>query len=148
VGDETSDALGELDWDFPESSPPAPLAPTAPPSPLAQSSRQTVRRDEAAMEGATMPPPAGGIDHPDADVDIEVGEVEVDDPLLAHGIPRVLLGPQEIAKLPIDHRAGFLLGFIDGMQTLEEILDVCAMPPSEALDLIRALVEMNVIALE
>lgn len=65
-----------------------------------------------------------------------------------HGIPRVLLSPQEISKLPIDHRAGFLLGFIDGMQTMEEILDVCAMPPGEALDLIRSLVDMGVIVIE
>lgn len=65
-----------------------------------------------------------------------------------HGIPRVLLSPQEIARLPIDHRAGFLLGFIDGMQTMEEILDVCAMPPGEALDLIRSLVDMGVITIE
>lgn len=65
-----------------------------------------------------------------------------------HGIPRVVLPPQEISKLPIDHRAGFLLGFIDGMQTMEEILDVCAMTPGEALDLIRSLVDMGVIVIE
>lgn len=64
------------------------------------------------------------------------------------GVPRVLLGPAEISKLPIDHRAGFLLGFIDGMQTMEEILDVCAMPPTEALELIRSLVGMGVIEIE
>lgn len=131
----------------------------------------------SAMEGATMPPPAGGFDHPDAGVDIEIGgetEIEIDeeDPVDAkdltrvvpsgtvpqtaasltlterQGIPRVLLGAAEIAKLPIDHRAGFLLGFIDGMQTVEEILDVCAMPQSEALELIRSLVAMEVIAIE
>ena len=64
------------------------------------------------------------------------------------GIPRVLLKPAEISKLPIDHRAGFLLGFIDGMQTMEEILDVCAMPPNEALELIRSLVDLGVIEIE
>lgn len=64
------------------------------------------------------------------------------------GIPRLLLGQAEVSKLPIDHRAGFLLGFIDGMQTMEEILDVCAMPPGEALELIRSLVDMGVIVIE
>jgi len=54
----------------------------------------------------------------------------------------------EIAKLPIDHRAGFLLAHVDGMQTLEEILDVCAMPATEALALIAKLEKMGVIELE
>jgi hypothetical protein len=34
------------------------------------------------------------------------------------------------------------------MQTMEEILDVCAMPQSEALELIRSLVDMGVIEIE
>src|SRR5690606_6766712 len=109
-----------------------------------------------AMEAATVPPPAAGFDHPDAAVSVEIGEAEIEieeeepvherdltriapslrgsmppGPALTslterQGVPRVLVGPDEIAKLPIDHRAGFLLGFIDGMQTMEEILDVCA----------------------
>jgi hypothetical protein len=65
-----------------------------------------------------------------------------------HSIPRVLKSPGEVAKLPIDHRAGFLLAHVDGMQTLEEILDICAMPPLEALDLIGKLKEMGVIEFE
>ncbi len=63
-------------------------------------------------------------------------------------IPRVLKSMAEVAKLPIDHRAGFLLSHFDGIQTLEEILDVCAMPTDEALALITSLKEMGVIALE
>ncbi|MDB4944094.1 MAG: hypothetical protein JWP97_3628 [Labilithrix sp.] len=65
-----------------------------------------------------------------------------------HSIPTMLKSLGEVARLPIDHRAGFLLAHVDGMQTLEEILDVCAMPPLEALDLIRKLEEMGVIAFE
>jgi hypothetical protein len=60
-------------------------------------------------------------------------------------VPRVVKTPAEIAKLPIDHRGGFLLASIDGMQTLEEILDVCAMPGPEALDLVVTLVNLGVI---
>jgi hypothetical protein len=65
-----------------------------------------------------------------------------------HSIPRSLKSMGEIAKLPIDHRAGFLLAHVDGMQTLEEILDVCAMPATEALSLIQKLEELGVIAFE
>lgn len=65
-----------------------------------------------------------------------------------HSIPRSLKSMTEIARLPIDHRAGFLLAHVDGMQTLEEILDVCAMPAAEALALIENLKEMGVIEFE
>lgn len=60
-------------------------------------------------------------------------------------IPRVLVSPSEIAKLPIDHRGGFLLTHIDGMHTLEEILDICAMPAAEALEILRNLEAHRVI---
>jgi hypothetical protein len=60
-------------------------------------------------------------------------------------IPRVVKTPAEIAALPIDHRGGFLLGFVDGIQTLEEILDICAMPGPEALDLVVQLSHLGVI---
>jgi hypothetical protein len=63
-------------------------------------------------------------------------------------VPRLVKTPAEIATLPIDHRAGFLLGFVDGMQTLEEILDVCAMPGPEALQLIEQLTSLGVIVFE
>jgi hypothetical protein len=60
-------------------------------------------------------------------------------------IPRVRLPPGEIANLPIDPRGGFLLAQVDGMQTLEEILDVCAMPSEEALEVIEQLKSLGVI---
>lgn len=63
-------------------------------------------------------------------------------------IPRVLKSPAEIAELPIDHRAGFLLAHFDGVQTIEEILDICAMPGDEAIQLITELVAMGVVDLE
>jgi hypothetical protein len=259
IEEETGEAFGELDWDFPESSPPEPSSPGAQVADGNVNTRQTIRRDDEEMaavvdstrivshaamspvleeerdktpppssrlsgqhgvpsasgveatgnrvaamreayargdaEGAlaiastlaTVPPPSGGIDHPDAAVQVEVGgevEIEIDEEEPVHakdltrvapsasiprmsavnaaqggeltlaslterqGIPRLLVGRHDIAKLPIDHRAGFLLGFIDGMQTMEEILDVCAMPESEALELIRTLVDMEVIEIE
>lgn len=63
-------------------------------------------------------------------------------------IPRLLLGPNEIAKLPMDPRAAFLTSFIDGTQTMEEILDVCAMPESEALELIERLRQLGAITID
>lgn len=63
-------------------------------------------------------------------------------------VPRVLKSVAEISRLKIDHRTGFLLAHVDGVQTLEEILDVCAMPPAEALSLIFGLAAMGAIELE
>ncbi len=63
-------------------------------------------------------------------------------------IPRVVKASGELATLPIDHRAGFLLTRVDGTQTVEEILDVCAMSPDEALELMAKLRDMGVIEFE
>lgn len=65
-----------------------------------------------------------------------------------HSIPRRLTSLADMSKLKIDHRAGFLLAHIDGMQTLEELLDVCAMPAEEALALIANLKALGVIEFE
>lgn len=63
-------------------------------------------------------------------------------------IPRRLTALADLSKLKIDHRAGFLLAHVDGMQTLEEILDVCAMPAAEALALFANLKALGVIEFE
>lgn len=63
-------------------------------------------------------------------------------------VPKLLKGPAEFSKLPIDARGGFLLSQVDGMQTLEEILDVCAMPAAEALEVIEQLKSLGVIEFE
>lgn len=63
------------------------------------------------------------------------------------GVPRVVLPAAEIAKLAIDHKAGFLLAHVDGMHTMEEVLDVCAMPEAEALAILERLCALGVIEL-
>ena len=63
-------------------------------------------------------------------------------------VPRLLVGPKDISKLPMDPRTAFILGHIDGIQSMEEILDVCAMPEAEAIELIERLHRMGVISLD
>ncbi len=60
-------------------------------------------------------------------------------------IPRLALKPRELALLPLTHREGFLLAMIDGRSSIETILDVCAMPAEEALELLEGLVERGVV---
>ena len=62
-------------------------------------------------------------------------------------VPRLRIPRDEIALLPIDHRAGFLLAHVDDVTTLGEIFDVCAMPHGEAMSLVDDLVRLGVITL-
>lgn len=62
--------------------------------------------------------------------------------------PRVAVAPDQIRWLSLDHRAGFLLSLVDGISTMEEILDVCGMARMNALRILCSLVEQNVIELE
>ena len=66
-------------------------------------------------------------------------------PIVAMQTPRLLIDAREIPTLPIDPRGAFMLTLVDGIQSLEEILDTCAMPQAEALDLIDKLRLMGVI---
>jgi HD-GYP domain-containing protein (c-di-GMP phosphodiesterase class II) len=54
-------------------------------------------------------------------------------------VPRVLMTPSEIARLPLDPRAGFLLSFMDGSSTVETVLDACGLPREDAVHLVMEL---------
>ncbi len=62
-------------------------------------------------------------------------------------VPYLAVDEREISLLPLDHREGFLLSRVDGLSTIETILDVCAMSADEALEIIKGLVERGIIAL-
>ncbi len=60
-------------------------------------------------------------------------------------VPVLAVSEAELPLLPLDHREGFLVSHIDGASSIETILDVCAMPAGEALDLLEGLVERGVV---
>ncbi|MCB9586431.1 MAG: hypothetical protein H6718_13595 [Polyangiaceae bacterium] len=60
----------------------------------------------------------------------------------------VAVPPDQIRWLSLDHRAGFLLSLVDGMTSIEEILDVSGMTRLDALRIMFTLVQQRVIALE
>jgi hypothetical protein len=62
-------------------------------------------------------------------------------------VPRVAMKSRELSLLPLDHREGFLLSMIDGRTSIETILDVCAMPADEALQLLEGLADRGVIVI-
>lgn len=54
-------------------------------------------------------------------------------------IPRLSMAGSVLSRLPLDHRAGFVLSHVDGVSDYETILAICGMPRMEAL---RALCEL------
>jgi hypothetical protein len=63
-------------------------------------------------------------------------------------VPVVAVGGEQLKWLTLDHRAGFLLSHVDGVSTLEEILDVSGMPVLDAMRIITELIAQKVIVLE
>jgi hypothetical protein len=63
-------------------------------------------------------------------------------------VPVLAVGMHELRGRSLDNQAGFLLSRIDGVSTLEALLDVCAMPRLDALRLVTQLVEDEVLRLE
>lgn len=63
-------------------------------------------------------------------------------------IPIVAVPAEQLRWLTLDHRAGFLLSHVDGVSTLEEILDISGMPHLEAMRLIYELLQQKVIVFQ
>lgn len=63
-------------------------------------------------------------------------------------VPRVIASPNELRWLAIDHRAGFILAAVDGVSSIEEILDVCGMPSLEALRILYDFAQQRVIGVD
>jgi len=64
-----------------------------------------------------------------------------------HRTVRVVMSPDQVRWLSLDHRAGFLLSLVDGASSVDDLLDLCGMPRLEALRLICGLVDQQVIEL-
>jgi hypothetical protein len=62
-------------------------------------------------------------------------------------VPVVMVATEQLRWLSIDHRAGFLLSHIDGVSSLEMILDVSGMPLLDALKILCELVQQRVITM-
>lgn len=65
-----------------------------------------------------------------------------------HLRPVVTVDSAELRWLGIDHRAGFLLSRIDGVSTIEQLLDVSGMARLESLKMLAELLDLGVIRLE
>jgi hypothetical protein len=61
-------------------------------------------------------------------------------------VPVVMVPRDQLRWLSIDHRAGFVLSLVDGVSTLEMILDVSGMPELDALRILSDLAQQRVIS--
>lgn len=74
---------------------------------------------------------------------------EADACLARLGGPRAIpsMARASLTGLALDHRAGFLLTFIDGTSSLDDLLDVTGLPRLDVLRIIEQLVEAGVLRL-
>ncbi len=61
-------------------------------------------------------------------------------------VPIVMVARDQLRWLTIDHRAGFVLSLVDGVSSLEMILDVSGMPELDALRILSELAQQRIIA--
>jgi hypothetical protein len=61
-------------------------------------------------------------------------------------VPVVTVARDQMRWLSIDHRAGFVLSHIDGVSSLEMILDVSGMPMLDALRILCELAQQRIIS--
>ncbi len=62
-------------------------------------------------------------------------------------VAAVIVPRTQMRWLSIDHRAGFVLSLVDGVSTVEMILDVSGMPRLDALRILYELVQQRIVAL-
>jgi hypothetical protein len=61
------------------------------------------------------------------------------------GVPVVQMTNDGLKRLPLDHRAGFVISLMDGSLDLATIIDLSGMDRDEALSLVRDLYESGVV---
>lgn len=64
-----------------------------------------------------------------------------------HAVPWLVVTHEELRRLPLDSRAGFLVSLIDGRCTVEMLLDVAGLPEDEVIALLAQLARLGAIEL-
>jgi hypothetical protein len=60
-------------------------------------------------------------------------------------VPVVVMSVDRLKRLPLDHRAGFLLSLMDGAIDVETLLEIAGMPRVEVLRLVQDLFDSGVL---
>lgn len=62
-------------------------------------------------------------------------------------VPWLVVTYDELRRMPLDQRTGFVVSLLDGRCTVEMLLDISGMPEDETLDIVRELVALGAIEL-
>ena len=62
-------------------------------------------------------------------------------------VPWLVVTLEQLRRLPLDGRAGFIVSLIDGRCTVEMLLDVAGLPEDEVIALLAQLAELGAIEL-
>jgi hypothetical protein len=123
--------------------------PTLPP---ALDDHLPARDSEVRVAAAGPPTPQMGAEGPQSEIRRitrpEMGAVAGDEGWAGRmaGMPVVVMPVERLKRLPLDHRAGFLLSLMDGAIDLETIVEIAGMPRNEVIGLVRDLFQAGVIA--
>jgi hypothetical protein len=74
-------------------------------------------------------------------------QVRVQESLPMNAVPVVTVTQDALLRLPLDHRAGFMLTRIDGISSVRSIIDIAAMPIGEALTILEKLLTVGALGL-
>ncbi|MDB4939499.1 MAG: hypothetical protein JWP87_6471 [Labilithrix sp.] len=94
--------------------------------PIARSNRMSIREDNVGV-AATRAADAVGV--------------------ATRMTPKLVKTRAEIAAAPIDHRAGFLIAHIDGVTTVQGLVDIAGMPEEEVQEILERLRRLGIVAL-
>lgn len=134
--------LEPMDSLFPPAS--APMAPI--PAPQIPAAPAAPRLELEPVDSLFPPAPAAPAT---PRLELEPVDPYPDAPSLGEGeqIPRVLLDPSALQGLDLDHRAGFLLSLIDGMTSVDDLMELSGMPRENVEQLLLRLLEVGAITL-
>jgi len=128
--------------------------PTLPPVfDVAKFAKDSERRIAVARPASPAPAPSAEPLVPeDSEIRLvtrpEMGASVTDDAwarTMAERFPVVVMAVDVLKRLPLDHRAGFLLSLMDGSADLETVVEIACMPRDVVLRVVRDLFESGVV---
>jgi hypothetical protein len=97
---------------------------------------QSTRRDRA-----TLPDIGPGT------FEVEATTSDIRPIISMHSVPWLVVTHEELRRLPLDSRAGFVVSLIDGRCTVEMLLDIASLPEDEVISLLGQLSRLGAIEL-
>ena len=132
-----------------------PLRPSRAPEPKPVSSKAPRRAlTSRPPKAASIPPPRSVRPAKSARASIRVDDVGAAvksgaDAIGVAGrqVPKIARTKDEIAEAPIDHRAGFLLAHIDGVTTVQGLVDIAGMPENQVHEILDRLRRLGIVTI-